>query len=135
MSYVVRTTTDIEPLLTPESIVHPFRKPRLSLQIPQMALSEVTAWESCFEALRQQCGCSAGAIALGVFVLCFAAFSVRNSSPASGQMSVRALVLYAALFVVGTTMSALLGKFVGLTVTLIRYRRACFELQKRLRDL
>jgi len=41
----------------------------------------------------------------------------------------------AAIFLGGLILSTLLGKFSGVSMAMVRYRRTCLELQDRLRKL
>lgn len=135
MSFVVREKDDLQQLLRPEGLMHPFRKPRLLIRTPCMAEPEARAWEWRLENLRQQCGCSAGALALGGFALAFLTVSLHNSSPAIGKLALRESLLDGVIFIGGLILSALIGKFIGLSVAMVRYRRTCLELQDRLRQL
>ena len=135
MSFVVRKRDDLQHLPSPEGIMHPFRKPQLLIRIPQIAEPEARVWEWRLENLRQQCGCAEGAIALGVFALSFVAVAIYNTSPATGNLQRGEFLLDGVLFLGGLIVSALVGKFIGLSVAMVRYRFACFELQERLRQL
>jgi len=54
--------------------MYSFRKPRLLKHTPRMAEPEARTWQRRLGNLRQQCGCSAGALALGGFALAFPGF-------------------------------------------------------------
>ena len=135
MSFVARTKDDLHSLLRPEGIMHPFRKPQVLICMPQMAASEAKAWESRLESLRQQCGCSAGALAFCGFVFSFLIVSAHNNLLATGHPPLREFFAVGVVFLSGLILSALAGKFLGLTVARVRYRRTCFDLQERLRQL
>lgn len=128
---MILTKADLGLLLRPESVWHPFRKPRFRIRIPELPESESLAWEGRLENLRQQCGCTAGAIGLGAFVLLSVAYSLHDNSPVD-TLGLEAFVLRGAFLAAGLISSALIGKLLGLSVAQVRFRRACFELHKRL---
>ena len=129
---MIRSEQDLLELLQRESILHPFRKPQALILVPQMDHSEAAAWENRLEHLRQQCGCTAGAIGLAVFAIASVAYILRTSSLSNSDFNADNLVLPSAIFLGGLIMSAALGKLLALSVAIIRYRRTCFELKRRL---
>lgn len=134
MSFVVRTKDDLQQLMEPEGSMHSFRKPRLLIHVPQMADSEARAWEWRLEGMRQDCGCSAGAMGLCVFAVIFVAYALHNSSP-SATLPPGAFLLDGVIFVAGLILSAVAGKLIGLWMAAGRFRRTCLQLQERLRIL
>jgi hypothetical protein len=115
--------------------MHPFRKPQVLIRMPQMADPEARSWESRLESLRQQCGCSAGALALCGFVFFFLVGSAHNNLLATGHLELREFWVVGVVFLSGLILSALGGKFLGLSLARIRYRRTCFDLLERWRQL
>jgi hypothetical protein len=135
MSFIVRAEGDLLKLLQPEGRLHPSRKPTVLVRVPGLRDSEATAWEVRLENLRQQCGCAAGAIALGAFAIGGVVYALLQNSLALVNPPLTAILLQSGLFLVGLILSALLGKLLGLSLARIRYQRACLELQERLRSL
>jgi len=131
MTVVVRTADDLWKLLRPESVLHPFRKPRPLLQIPELPRREACLWEQRLDSLRQQCGCTSGAIAMGLFTILFVTYSALHISPAS-NWELASVAGQAAILVAGLIFSALIGKFVGLLAASLRFRRTCLALHQRL---
>ena len=131
MIFVVRSKDDLWKMLQPESALHPFRKPRPVLQIPELPPQEAWLWEQRLDNLRQQCGCTSGALAMGLFVILFVTYSALNLSPAgNGELS--SLAQEAAILIGGLICSALAGKFAGLLAASLRFRRTCLALHQRL---
>jgi ABC-type branched-subunit amino acid transport system permease subunit len=85
--------------------------------------------------LREQCGCTAGAVALGAFVVAFLAYALLVNPTAFSSPRPSVVLLQSALLVLGLVVSALLGKLTGLWFARRRYHNVCFELQARLRSL
>jgi hypothetical protein len=131
MVLVVKNADDIRELLRTEGMLHPFRKPRALIRIPELAPVEARAWEQRLENLRQQCGCTAGALAMGCFVIAFVVYSAWHSSTTPSPLTPAVLASQGAMLVIGLVLSALLGKFAGLLSASWRFRRACLELLER----
>jgi hypothetical protein len=133
--FVVRRKADLRLLLQSEGILHPFRRPPFLLRIPELPEPEAGAWEQRLEGLRQECGCTSGALALGAFVVLFLVYALHSSLSALDHLQPRVLLLGGAFFVAGLILSALIGKFLGLSMAGIRFRRTCSELHQRLQAL
>lgn len=132
---VVRSKSDLRLLPRRESILHPFRKPPLAIRVPELPLPEAQAWEQRLENLREQCGCTAGAIALLAFVVGFVVYVLHRNLTMPENLSPGSLWLGAVVFVAGVVLSALGGKFAGLWVADVRFRRIYRELQWRLLEV
>ena len=76
-----------------------------------------------------------GALAFCGFVFSFLIVSAHNNLLATGHPPLREFFAVGVVFLSGLILSALAGKFLGLTVARVRYRRTCFDLQERLRQL
>jgi hypothetical protein len=137
MPLLIRTEADLLALIRPQSLLHPFRKPPALLGIPQLSADENAAWCQRLEYLRQQCGCTAAAIGLGIFTLTgfvYVLTAALQTNPGT-EPDHQAILLNGAVFFAGLILSVLLGKLVGLTFAALRFRRTCRALQTRLKDL
>jgi hypothetical protein len=132
MTFVVKTKDDLWNLLQPESPWHPFRRPRPLIRIPELPPQEARAWEQRLDTIRQQCGCTSGALAMAAFALLFAVYSLRDLSSAAGSFGIASFAWQGTLLVAGLIASALMGKFLGLLSASIQFRRTCFDLHQRL---
>jgi hypothetical protein len=131
---LIRTEADLLALMRPQSLLHPFRKPPVLLAIPQVPADENAAWADRLEYLRQECGCTAAVIGLGVFTLasfaCVLAAALQTNPGIEPDYQV--ILFNAAWLVAGVILSALFGKLVGLTLAALRFRRTCRALLARL---
>ena len=138
MPLLIRTEADLLALIRWQSLLHPFRKPpALLLNIPQLPADENAVWSQRLEYLRQQCGCTAAAICLGVFTLAsfvYVLAAALQTKPGI-EPDRQAMLFNGALFFAGLILSALLGKLVGLTFAALRFRQTCRALQTRLQTL
>jgi len=135
MPFVVRTEADLQKLLQPEQLLHPFRKPQALIRVPGLLQSEAADWEKRLESFRQQCGCTAGAVAIGAFAVASVAYALRTGSIATDNLPSNSILLRAGVFVAGLVLSAVFGKLLGLSVAFLGYRRTCFQLMKRLQTM
>ena len=134
---LIRTETDLLALMRPQSLLHPFRKPPALFDIPQLAADENAAWGHRLEYFRQQCGCAATVIGLGVFTLASLAYvlpAALQTNPGI-EPEYQAILFNGALLVAGVVLSALTGKLIGLTLSALRFRQTCRALQARLLSL
>jgi hypothetical protein len=134
---LIRTEADLLALMRPQSLLHPFRRPTALLDIPQLAADENAAWGHRLEYFRQQCGCTAAVIGLGVFTLASFAYvlaAALQTDPGI-EPDCQAILFNGALLVAGLILSALAGKLVGLTFSALRFRQSCRALQTRLKIL
>jgi hypothetical protein len=132
---VIQREQELLPLVYSGGSRKAFRKTRLVIRVPRMEEVEARAWESRLESLRQQCGCSTGAVAMCVFVIFYVLYATYNapaadSNPALGELAVRGGIFFA-----GLVLSAVGGKTFGLYMGMRRHRRTCLILQQRLREL
>src|ERR1700744_3179846 len=67
--YVVRSPADLRMLLRPQAILRPFHKPSVLVRIPGLSPAESQSWEQRLTPLAQECGCNAGTIAVGLFLV------------------------------------------------------------------
>ncbi len=132
MPYVVRNPADLRMLCRPSAILRPFRKARLLVRIPQLSAAESLAWERRLDPLAQECGCNAGTIAVGVFLLLDVAAVFLCNIPGDVRLPIRTYLIWAACFLAGLILSALMGKLIGQTLAALRLRRACQELELQL---
>ncbi|PYL09041.1 MAG: hypothetical protein DME33_05620 [Verrucomicrobia bacterium] len=135
MSFIVRTNDDLQQFMRSEGTQRRFRKLRLVIQVPQMTDPEARSWESRLERLRQECGCSTGALGLCLFTLISVKYALYNSSACATVPKLGTLLLNGVTFVTGLILSAVAGKFIGLWIAASRFQRICLELQQRLRNL
>jgi hypothetical protein len=135
MSFVVRTKDDLQTLLRSDNFLKSIRKPQLLIRIPNMAVSESKSWEWRLESLRQECGCSSGALGVFGFAFFVVSYLLYTNSPAVRDLRTGVLALYGGVFVAGLALSAVIGKFIGLRISAIRFRQTCFKLHERLRML
>lgn len=133
--FVVHTEADLRKLLWPEQLFHPFRKPQVLIRVPELTQSEASDWERRLENFRKQCGCTAGAVAIGAFALASVAYALHSGSPATSNPLSSGLLLKAGVFVTGLILSAVFGKLLGLSAAMVRYRQTCFELMNRLQTI
>jgi len=131
MAFVIKTGDDIRELMRPEGPFHPFRKPRAFIRMPGLSPAEALAWEQRLENLRQRCGCTSGAVAMGLFAVLFTLHAVFDSPLATSSPSLSDLWLRGGVFAVGLILSALAGKFLGLLSASLQFRRACHDLLYR----
>jgi hypothetical protein len=131
MVFVIKTKDEIQQLLRAEGLLHPLRRPRVLIRMPGISHEEAQAWEQRLEELRQQCGCTSGAISLGLFVVLFTLHAVLDSPLATAGPCLSDLCLQAGIFAFGLILSALAGKFMGLLSSSLQFRRACHELMHR----
>jgi len=135
MLFVVRTEADLRLPLRVEGILHPFRKPPLLIRIPALSEPEARAWERRLENLRQQCGYTAGALATGAFVVLFVVCSLHKQLDGTRQSPAGNIGTPRRFFVAGLILSALIGKFLGLSMARIRFRRTCVDMHKRVQAI
>lgn len=116
--------------MRPESLVHPFRKPPFRIGIPQLSVRENAAWENRLQELSSQCGCTAGTVGLTLFVLASLAYLLWIASRATADVPLHAgsSTALGGLFLAGLIGSALLGKLIGLTFAMLRFRQTCRRL-------
>jgi hypothetical protein len=132
---LIRTEADLLALMRPPSPLHPFRRPPVLLDIPQLAAEENAVWGHRLEQIRRQCGCTAAIAGLGIFTAAGVAFVlIAALQPNSGgEPDYPAILLNGGLFLAGLIGSALLGKLAGLSLAALRFRRTCRALRQRLR--
>jgi hypothetical protein len=124
-------------LMRPPSLLHPFRRSPVLLDIPQLAAEENALWGHRLEDIRRQCGCRAAVAGLGIFTTAGVAYvliAALQPNP-GGEPDYPAILLDGGLFFAGLIGSALLGKFAGLTLAALRFRRTCHALRQRLRTV
>lgn len=134
---VIRTEADLSALMRPESLRHPFRKPPMLLAFPEMGTDENAAWAYRLEDIRLECGCRAAVVGLGVFTLASFAYVLVAALQTDGgiEPDYPRILFNGSLLVAGLILSALFGKFIGLTLAALRFDRTCRELLNRLEIL
>lgn len=132
MPYVVHGPADLRMLLRPRAIFKPFDKPQLLVRIPQFSAEETRAWEQRLAPLTQECGCTAGTVALGVYLLAVVFVAALANIPDDVRQPLVTYLEWGGGFFVGLIASAALGKAYGQCVAALRLRRACIELEKQL---
>lgn len=132
---VIRSEQDLLPLVGAPAARTPWRRPRLLIRVAPMEEGEARAWEARLEGLRQQCGCTAGAVAMCAFVLCCVLFAAYSEPAAGAHPTVGELAFKGGLFIAGLILSAVGGKGLGLSMSRRRHRQTCLMLQQRLREL
>lgn len=137
MPLIIRTEADLLALTRPHSLLHPFRRPAAQIDFPQLAGEENVAWGQRLEYLRQQCGCRASVMGLGAFTAAsfvYVLVAALRTNP-GGEPDYHAMLFDGALVFGGLILSALIGKFVGLSVAALRFRRACRAILARIASL
>lgn len=131
MVVIVRGQDDLVRLLQRESVLHPFRKPRVQIRVIGLSGPDAAAWEARLEHMRQQCGCTAGAIAMALFAVGFVAYALGADAATPASLWPQVMV-QCVLLTGGLIGSALLGKMFGLYLERLRYESACLALRRQL---
>jgi hypothetical protein len=132
MPYVVHGPADLRMLLRPRAILKPFDKPQLLVRIPQFNAEETKEWERRLTPLTQECGCTAGMVALGVYLLVIVAVAAFANVPDDVRQPLLTYLAWGGGFVVGLIASAVIGKTYGQCVAALRLHRACIDLEEQL---
>ena len=132
MPYVVRSPADLRILLRPQAILRPFHKPSVLVRIPALSPSECEAWQQRLTPLAQECGCNAGTLAVGIFLVIAVLSVFFFNIPGDVRFPMRTYLVGSAGFVAGLILSAFLGKLIGQGLAALRLRRACRELETQL---
>ena len=127
--YVVRSPADLRILLRPQAILRPFHKPSVLVRIPGLSPAASQTWEQRLTPLAQECGCNAGALAVGLFLVITVLAIFFSSTPDDVRFPMRTYLIGSACFVGGLILSAFLGKLTGQGLAALRLRRACRELE------
>ena len=127
--YVVRSPADLRMLLRPQAILRPFHKPSVLVRIPGLSPAESQTWEQRLTPLAQECGCNAGTIAVGFFLLIAVLSVFFFNIPGDVRFPMRTYLIGSACFVAGLILSAFLGKLTGQGLAALRLRSACRELE------
>ena len=130
--YVVRSPADLRMLLRPQAILRPFLKPGVLVRIPGLSPSECLAWQQRLTPLTQECGCTAGALAAGLFVAVSVLAVFFIDIPGDVRFPMRIYLIGSACFLTGLILSAFVGKLSGQVLAALRLRRACRELERAL---
>ena len=128
--YVVRSPADLRMLLRPQAILRPFLKPGVLVRIPGLSPSECLAWQQRLTPLTQECGCRAGALAVGLFLALIVLMVFFTDIPDGVHFSLQTYLIGSACFLTGLILSAFLGKLTGKMLAALRLRRACRELER-----
>lgn len=132
MPYMVRTPADLRILLRPQAILRPFHKPSVLVRIPQLSPAESQAWQERLEPLTQECGCNAGALAVGIFLVLAVVAALFSNTPDDVRFPWQTYLIGSACFLAGLILSAFIGKLIGQALAALRLRRACQELETEL---
>ena len=132
---VVRSEADLGRVLQRKELLHPFRKPRVFLRNSGLSELETRAWEQQLENLRQECGCTEGALALVAFMVLYGLYVLKAGLLGPDVHRPGAAGLAVGFLVGGLILSPLVGKLVGLALAEARYRRTCGKLGERLRSI
>ena len=116
-------------LLRPQAILRPFLKPGVLVRIPELSPAECQAWEQRLTPLVQECGCNAGALAVGIFLALSVLALFFTNIPDDFRFPLQTYLIGSACFVAGLILSAFLGKLTGQGLAALRLRRACRELE------
>jgi len=135
MRGLIKSEADLQRLMRPESALHPFRKPPVVIDIAELTRAETAAWELRLEALRQSCGCTSGAVFLGILALASLAYVLASAVRPGFSLPGKDENFWddGAIFLLGLIISAALGKLVGLSFAAVRFRHTCRALQERVR--
>jgi hypothetical protein len=128
--WTVRTVTDVDAILESRKAMGPSSQTRVLVRVPGMPRAEATAWEGELENFRSDCGCRAGAIAMGIFGATLVAYSAWDNLPA--PLSAASILLRTSLGLAGLILSAVIGKLVGLHRAAISFERTCSQLLERI---
>lgn len=132
MPYVVRSPADLRMLLRPQAILRPFNKPSVQVRIPELSPAESQAWQQRLDPLTQECGCNAGTLAVGIFLVMAVMAVLFSNTPDDVRFPLRTYLIGSTCFLAGLILSALIGKLMGQTLAALRLRRACRELETEL---
>ena len=133
MPYVVRSPADLRMLLRPQAILRPFHKPSVLVRIPGLSPAGCQAWQERLTPLAQECGCNAGTLAVGLFLVIAVLAVFFFNIPDDVRFPMRTYLIGSTGFVAGLILSAFLGKLIGQGLAALRLRRACRELEIELR--
>ena len=128
--YVVRSPADLRMLLRPQAILRPFLKPGVLVRIPGLSPGECLAWQQRLTPLTQECGCNAGALAVGIFLAMTVLAVFFIDIPGDVRFPLRTYLIGSACFLGGLIVSAFLGKLTGQMLAALRLRCACRELER-----
>ncbi len=101
-------------------------------RIPQFNAEEAKAWELRLTPLTQECGCTAGTVALGIYLLLVVAVAAFADVPDDVRQPLVTYLVWGGGFFAGLIASALLGKVFGQGMPALRLHRACIELESQL---
>ena len=135
MVLVVCTSGDLDQVPGSKSWSNPFDQPRLLIRSPLLSRSEIAQWQAKFDGLREACGCSHGAIALGGFLVLSIAYSIGADSLANTPADRGTIFFRAAVFIAGVIVSTVAGKLFGLYRAQAQFHDACRNLKSRLASL
>lgn len=135
MPYVVRGPGDLRALLRPRAIFRPIAKPTVLVRIAGLTPAECKAWQQRLGPLAGECGCRAGAQAIGLYLLVALIVVFVAHVPDAVRFPIAIYVAWAAVFLGGLIASALLGKLLGQLRAARRLHRACNDLEQRLRQI
>lgn len=103
------------------------RSGRIALELPGLGDGERRALERKLDRLRRACGCEAGAVAMGVFTACYAAWAALGPDPVAGRLGA-----VAGTGIAVAAAGAVLGKGAGIAWARLRLRRELRNLAARL---
>jgi hypothetical protein len=134
MMIIVRTEADLQALMRPQSVIHPFRKPEFRLALMHLRTDENAAWQDRLESFRTRCGCTAGAIGLLLYVLSSVIYlvGILSGRLPGAALNRESTAWMSVLFFVGLVASALIGKLLGLSFAAFRFHQTCRTLRVRI---
>lgn len=132
MPYVVRGPADLRMLLRPQAILRPFHKPSVLVMIPQLSPEESQSWQQRLTPLAQECGCNAGARAVGIFLAVAVVAALLSNIPDEVRYPLGTYLIGSACFLTGLILSAFVGKLSGQGLAALRLLRAYRDLETEL---
>lgn len=132
-SIVIKTKSDATKLLQLQRRLHVASRPQVLIRVEGLRDQEAREWEDKLDSLREECGCRSGAIAVVIFI--FAAVSYGLFAAPYTPIQRGGVILDTVVFLVGLSLSAIIGKSIGLFAASKKYRYICAELVERVRSL
>ena len=118
-------------ILESRKAMGPSSQTRVLVRVPGMPRAEATAWEGELENFRNDCGCRAGAIAMGIF-RCQRSWLTQHGTTCPRRFLPLPILLRTSLGLAGLILSAVIGKLVGLHRAAISFERTCSQLLERI---
>jgi hypothetical protein len=127
---VIKTANDIENMLL---AYRPKLLPTggsVVLAMPGLSQSELESWQIKLNTLHRECGCSMSAKFLLASLLLYILYNIPIHPLSFGILASKVVLGIVVLIVSGA-----IGKFTGLTIAQIKFKRSCRQLLRQLRPL